>query len=65
MNGYIDTQMIVVKQIQAERRADAVAHKVAADWRRGKAARRRARQPAPWLRRLIGPLGPPRPVARP
>ena len=36
MNGYItDAQMMIVKQIQAERRAEAAANRVAADWRRG------------------------------
>lgn len=65
MNGYTDTQMIVVNQIQAARRADAAAQRAAADWRRGQAARGGARQPAPWLRRLTAPLGALRPVARP
>jgi hypothetical protein len=65
MNGYTDTQMIVVTQILAERRADAVAHWFAADWRRGQAARGRAQQPVPWQRRLTAPLGTLRPVARP
>jgi hypothetical protein len=65
MNGHIYAQMIVVKQIQAERRAAAVAQRVAADWRRGQAARERAQQPVPWLRRLTAPLGALRPVARP
>jgi hypothetical protein len=65
MDGYTDTQMIVVKQIQAERRAAAVADRVAADWRRGQAARGRGQQPARLLRRLIAPLGALRPVARP
>jgi hypothetical protein len=65
MNGYTDTQMIVVRQIQAERRAAAVAYRVAAEWRGAQAARGRAEQPAPWLRRLIAPLGALRPIARP
>jgi hypothetical protein len=64
MNGYTDTQLIVVKQIQADRRADAVAQRLSADWRRGQAAQRAA-QPVPWLRRLTAPLGALRPVARP
>ena len=65
MNGYTDTQMIVVKQMQAERRAAAAADRVAADWRRAQAARGRAQEPVPWLRRLIAPLGALRPIARP
>jgi hypothetical protein len=65
MNGYTDTQMIVVKQIQADRRAAAVANRLAADWRRGQAVRERAQQPVAWLRRLTAPLGALRPVARP
>jgi hypothetical protein len=64
MNGYTETQLIVVNQIQAERRADAVAHRVAADWRRGQAVPGRAPQPLPWLRWLTAPLGALRPVAR-
>jgi hypothetical protein len=65
MNGYTETQTIVVNQIQADRRADAVAHRLAADWRRGQAARGQTPQPVPWLRRLAAPLGALRPVARP
>lgn len=64
MNGYTDTQMIVVKQIQAERRADAVARRVATDWQHGQAARGRDEWPVPRLRRLIAPLVAVRPVAR-
>jgi hypothetical protein len=64
MNGYTDTQMFVVRQIQAERRAAAAAHRAAADWRRGATARGRGQDTAPWLRRLTAPLGALRPIAR-
>ena len=54
MDAYADTQWITVAQIQAERRADAISNCAAAEWRRGRQARSRARQAAPWLRRPVG-----------
>lgn len=63
MNGYIDTQRIVVRQIQAERRGDAAAERLAADGRRAEAARRGAGERGRWLRRLGARHGAPTPAA--
>ena len=34
MNGYTDTQLLIVKRIQADRRAEAAADRLTGEWRR-------------------------------
>jgi hypothetical protein len=65
MNGYVDVRTTVVKQVQAERRAEAAAARRADDWRRGQAARERTVERARWLRRLAAPPAWLTPAARP
>ena len=56
MNAYTEAQLTVVRQIQAERRAEAAAHRLVAQERGREAVRADTDRRAAWLHRLAAPL---------
>ena len=57
MNGYAETQRIIINQIQTERRAEAAGNRQGAEWRRGEAACRRVAERNARLQKLTTVVG--------
>ncbi len=53
MNGYADNQLLIIKRIQADRRAEAAANRLGGEWRRG---RERSPRPSGWGGRIRAEL---------
>ena len=56
MNGYADIQMLIIKRVQADRRAEGAANRLVAEWRGGQHRPRRPAGPGDRIRTEVARL---------